>query len=202
MKYNVLDTMRYSILLFFIASITLSPCFGQTKYEREFRILKKQFPENALEYISEEIKGAKRVRFYKETDSAKISFEAKFKKGKLDYSVEFDQNGKLEDVEISIKQVDIPNATWGNIQNYLVRTFKKFKVRKIQQQYPVSENETAKATIKNAFQNLLLPSINYELIVSAKKNREYQQYEILFDAKGNLRKLRKSLPPNYDHVLY
>lgn len=201
-KPNVLGIMRYNILFLLVLVMAFSPCFGQTKYEREFRILKKQFPEKALNYLSEEIQGAKRVRFYKEIDSAKISFEAKFKKDKLKYSIEFDENGKLEDIEITIKQVDIPNSSWANIQEYLSTTFKKSKIRKIQQQYPVTEGESPETTIKNAFQNLLLPSINYELIVSAKKEREHEQFEILFDANGNLLKLRKSLPPNYDHVLY
>ncbi len=202
MKYNVLGTMRFSNLFLFILFMVCFPSYGQNKYEREFRILKKQFPEKALHYISEEIQGAKRVRFYKEIDSAKISFEAKFKKDKLNYSIEFDENGKLEDIEIIVKQIDIPEASWANIQNYLSTTFKKSKIRKIQQQYPVTDSESPETTIKNAFQNLLLPSLNYELIVSAKKEREYEQFEILFDAEGNLQKLRKSLPPNYDHVLY
>ena len=176
--------------------------YAQYKQEREFRILKKQFPENALVFLEDNIDGAKRVRYYKEMDSSRTSYETKFKKDRLHYSIEFDEQGQLEDIEIAIKKVDIPDESWQNILAYLNQKFQDLKIRKIQQQYPVMENESVETTLKNAFQNLLLPTLNYELIVSAKEQKNYQQYEILFDAKGNLIKLRKSLPANYDHVLY
>jgi len=186
------------LVLFLITGCTL---FAQNKYEREFRIKKSQFPENALSYISEKLEAAKRIRFYKETDSSKVSYEAKFKKDRLRYSVEFDENGTLEDVEIEIKPLDIPDEVFAKINSDLEKRFIKHRIRKIQQQYPLENNDVA-TTLKNAFQNLMLPSIKYELIVAGKKNKGYEQFEILFDAKGHTEKIRKSLPPNYDHVLY
>lgn len=176
--------------------------FAQYKYEREYRIRKVQFPEKALGYIQEKLTEAKRIRFYKETDSTKISYEAKFKKDRLWYSIEFDEQGGLEDIEIIIKPLDIPDEALGRIQEYLSQNFKKYRIRKIQQQYPFSEGEEPETTIKNAFQNLMLPSINYELIVAGKKEKNFEQFEALFDAEGSFRSMRKSLPPNYDHVLY
>jgi hypothetical protein len=175
---------------------------AQYKYEREHRIRKVQFPQNALKYIDEKLDDAKRIRFYKETDSIKVSYEAKFKKDRLWYSVEFDQEGKLEDIEILIKPIDIPDDCFAKIETYLSSHFKKYRIRRLQQQYPISTGESVQTTIKNAFQNLMLPSINYEFIVAGKKNKVYEQFEILFDAKGNFKHMRKSLPPNYDHVLY
>lgn len=174
---------------------------AQNKYEREFRIKKSQFPEKALNHIEEKLEDARRIRFYKEIDSVKVSFEAKFKKDRLKYSVEFDENGALEDIEILIKSVDIPNDAFAKINKYLQNEFVKYKIQKMQQQYPVGVNDT-ESTIKNAFQNLMLPSIKYELIVSGKRNKGYAQYEVLFDAAGSFEKIRKSLPSNYDHVLY
>jgi len=176
--------------------------FAQYKYEREYRIRKVQFPEKALSYIEDKLIDAKRIRFYKETDSTKISYEAKFKKDRLWYSIEFDKEGELEDIEILIKPVDIPDDSFKAISQYLSKNFKKFRIRKLQQQYPISENIPVETTIKNAFQNLILPTINYEIIVSGKKEKNFEQFEILFDAEGNFKHMRKSLPPNYDHVLY
>ena len=174
---------------------------SQDKYERAYRIQKSQFPDNALTLIDNELDNIKRIKFYKETDSLKDSFEAKFKKDRLWYSVEFDQNGILEDIEILINEVDIPSDELSLMINYFKTEFSKFRIKKIQQQYPVTKGELKK-TLKDAFQNLLLPSINYEFIVAGKKDENYLEYEILFDAKGNLIHIRKSLPPNYDHVLY
>lgn len=175
---------------------------AQHKYEREYRIRKVQFPTKALNYIEKKLSDAKRVRFYKETDSAKISYEAKFKKDRLWYSIEFDKEGELEDIEILIQSVEIPQSSFETITTYLNTTFKKYRIRKIQQQYPVTDPKNPEKTIKEAFQNLILPTINYEFIISAKKESNFQQYEILFDADGNFKSIRKSLPPNYDHVLY
>ncbi len=188
----------FIFLLFFGISIGLS----QAKYEREFRIKKSQFPENALLQIRESLKEAKRIKFYKEIDSAKTSFEAKFKKDKLWYSIEFDKKGILEDIEILIKEIDIPSDTFKEISNYLKTNFSKYRIKKIQQQYLHLKGEPIDKTLKNAFQNLLLPTINYELIFAGKKDKSYYDYEILFDANGKYKSIRRSLPPNYDHVLY
>lgn len=190
-------TVLSCILFLFYGQATL----GQNKYEREYRIKKSQFPKTALDYISDKIEDTRRLRFYKETDSTKISYEAKFKKDRLRYSVEFDEDGTLEDIEILIKEVDIPNDSYAQITKYLDTQFSKYRIRRMQQQYPVGEDDI-ETTIRNAFQNLMLPSINYELIVSGKKKSGYEQFEILFDSQGNFVNLRKSLPPNYDHVLY
>ncbi len=173
---------------------------AQVKHEREFRIKKKDFPTESYDLIKSKVSDAKKLKFYKEIDSLKISYEAKFKKDKLWYSIEFNEEGTLEDIEITIKEIDVPNETYERIQNYLGTNFTSFKIKKIQQQY-VTEDPVEK-TFKNAFQNLMLPSVNYELIIDAKKEKNYDQFEILFNSEGNYLSIRKSLPPNYDHVLY
>jgi hypothetical protein len=202
MKSHVFDMKKYKslfalLLLFFVAT-----GWAQNKYEREFRIRKSQFPENAYASLKEELQNAKRIRFYKELDSSKVSYEAKFKKDRLFYSIEFDAAGELEDVEILIKEIDVPRTTYEAIEAYLKDNFTKYRIRKIQQQYSRIAFGSITNTLKIAFQNLIDPKINYELIVGGKTDGHYQDYEILFDADGNFISLRKSLPANYDHVLY
>lgn len=195
--------MKDFLLKLTIASILL--CFqvghSQYKYERENRILKSQFPALAIANITENVTDFKRIKYYKETDSTKISYEAKLKKDKLWYSIEFNEKGTLEDIEILIKPTDIPNDTYAKILGYLNNTFTKYKIKRLQQQY-TSNNEVVEDIFKNAFQNLMLPSNNYEIVVVGKKDKGYLDYEILFDADGNFKNTRTSLPPNYDHVLY
>lgn len=193
--------MRYSIC-FFLLVFSVTTCFSQNKYEREHRILKKQFPQEAMAFISQKLEGAKRIRFYREIDSAKISYEAKFKKDRLHYSVEFNKLGELEDVEINIGQVDVPSESWEAIKVYLNRNFKRIRIKKIQQQYPVTADTPPEKTLYNAFQNLLLPSVNYEIVFAGKKEMGFEEFEALFDAQGHFIRIRKSLPANYDHVLY
>ena len=201
MRSIVLDTMKYSLILVLCCTMVVQGT-AQVKYERAFRILKKQFPQKALQTISGELEEARKIRYYKEMDSTGITYEVQFKRDRLRYGVAFNAEGTLKEIEIDVKQVDLPDASWQHIQNYLTRTFKKVRVRKMRQQYPVIGSESQEQTLKNAFQNLLLPSINYALMVSGKKTRGHERYELLFDAEGNFRNIRKSPPPNYDHVLY
>lgn len=183
-----------------LGSVQIS--FAQSKYERESRIDKNEFPSKSYLLIQEYLKDAKRVRFYQETDSTKKSFEVKFKKGRLHYSVEFDKNGSLEDVEFKIKERDIPNDTWATITYYLDENHTKPRVKKIQQQYAKQDGQPTEKTLHNAFQNLILPEVKYELVFSAKESDGFQEYEALFGSEGQLIRLRKSFPSSYDHVLY
>ena len=189
----------FFILLLFFSGIFMH---AQNKYEQEHRILKKQFPEKALTTITKKLEDARHIRYYKEIDSTKINYKVKFKKDRLRYSVNYDKQGVLENIGIIIKPIDIPTGSFTKIEAYLTAEFNKYRIKKIHQQYPVSTDEDAEITIKNAFQNLILPEINYVLIVVGKKGKTHQEYEFFFNAEGDLIKLRKTLPPNYDHILY
>jgi hypothetical protein len=202
MKSIVSDTMKCNPLpfLFLLALPFLG--LSQAKYEREFRIKESQFPVVALENAQPYLDGVKRLRFYKEIDSSRQSFEIKFKKDRLHYSVEYSSSGVLEDIEVTIRQNDIPNESWDAIIRHLSNFADTYKVRKIQQQYPRDAFATDSATFRNAFQNLLLPEMRYELMIQARKGKTYKEFEILYDSGGGFLQMRESLPPNYDHVLY
>ncbi|MDC6351104.1 hypothetical protein PP178_06025 [Zeaxanthinibacter sp. PT1] len=175
---------------------------SQYKRESERRIKPSLFPENALELIAPQLTDVKRLRYYREQDSTKVSYELKFKKGRMFYSVEFSEDGQLEDIEILVKEVDIPGDSWETMQRYFKDNFTKFRIKKIQQQYPLLPGSTPQKTIRNAFQNLLIPELNYEMVISAKQERTYNEYEILFDASGNFISIRTSIPASYAHIIY
>ncbi len=192
MKYN------YVLLLVLLCCTALN---GQLKQERESRISQAEFPPTALELLQPYIPRAKRLRFYSEQDGNRFSYEAKFKRDRLHYSVEFSKDGALEDVEFIIKDTDIPDETFNNIQSYLKATYKKHRIKKIQQQYVFKEG-TQEALLKMAFQNLLNANITYEIIVGTKDKSGFSGYEITFNAQGKHLGTRKIVDPNYDHVLY
>ncbi len=193
--------MRFSTFILILFAMTTAT-HGQVKYEREFRILRDQFPQAALESVKPYLDGVKKLKFYKEIDSNRRSYELKFKKDRLFYSVEFNEQGILEDVEVIIKPVDIPDQTWDAIREHLGRNWPKYKIRKIQQQYPRDAFSSDSETFQKAFQNLILPEIRYEIVVRGKTEKGYRDFELLYDANGELLLMRESLPPNYDHVLY
>ncbi|MEO1486180.1 MAG: hypothetical protein AAFU57_10545 [Bacteroidota bacterium] len=201
MKSIVFVMQKCSRLIFITCCFCVVLGNAQQKKEREFRVTREAIPEKALQLLNPYLEDAKRVRYYQETDGSKKSFEVKFKKGKLRYSVEFNPEGNLEDVEFLIKSTDIPDETWEAIQSEFQKKFSKTYVKKIQQQYP-SEGKAEGEVLKEAFQNLILPYIRYELVVAGKTQNHHRLYEILFDANGELLLFREFAPTNYDHVLY
>ncbi|MEM1259792.1 MAG: hypothetical protein AAGH81_14775 [Bacteroidota bacterium] len=175
--------------------------FAQKKQEKEYRIQENQLPENVIVMLGEHLNGAKRLRYYREIDGENSSYEVKFKKDKLFYSVEFDESGTLEDVEFIIKENDIPQEPLQIIKKHLSNTYGKFRIKKIQQQY-LNDGPEAKTVLRKAFQNLILPEINYEIIIAVKDKEGYSEYEVTYNANGEHLLTRKSIAPKYDHVLF
>ena len=198
----VFDMMKYRFLIIIIPALICMNSFGQIKYEREYRIKKSQFPDKGHALIDEQLADVRSIRYYRERDSAKVSYNAKFKADRLRYRMGFNQEGELEGVEIRIKEVDVPNASFDNIRKHLDENFNKYRVRRIWQQYPVSAHNSVEETIKVAFQNLLLPTLRYELMIAGRMDKGFEDFEILYDADGNFLMMRKSLPVNHDHILY
>ncbi len=161
--------MKIPFYIFFVIALSTNVLSAQHKYEREFRIKKSQMPTEALQLLERYLEDAKRLKYYKEIDTSKTTYEAKFKKDKLWYGIEFDATGSLEDIKITIAPLDIPSDVLANISTYFKKSFDKHRVKKIQQQYLATAEEDLKTTFRNAFQNLLIPSLNYEIIVSGKK---------------------------------
>ncbi len=184
-------------LLFFI----LFNAKAQTKQEREYRIDRDALPEQCLILLQDYLSNTKRLRFYEEHDGEKASYEIKFKKDKLFYSIEFDGNGTLEDVEFIIKPQDIPTDVYESITSYFREKHHKYRIKKIQQQY-LNKSGNEQLVLKNAFQNLILADINYEIIITTKDKGGFSEYEITFDSAGNHLLTRKAVNSNYDHVLY
>ncbi|MEA1787186.1 hypothetical protein U1E44_13880 [Arenibacter sp. GZD96] len=185
------------LVLFIMISTTM---VSQQKVEREHRIRKCQFPNFDTALLIPE---SKEVRFYQEIDSTKTIYTLKFKKDRLHYHFDLTEQGIPEITGFQVKEVDIPNETYAKIDAYLKKTFGKVAVRRILQQYPVENSENIEKTVKETFQNLMLPHTTYEFMVTGKMpDQERSTYEIVFDAEGELQQFRMALPTNYDHVLY
>ena len=116
--------------------------------------------------------------------------------------MDFDKNGGFKAASFLIKQVDIPENSFQKISNYLAQNFENIKVRKMLQLYSKNAEQNVEKTIKNAFQNLMIPDMNYKLLVRGKLNKRKTDIEIFFDSNGNFKSQKELLPPNYDRVLY
>lgn len=200
MKSIVLGIMKYRLFLIFaFCGIALS--LGQVKEEKEQRIPESVFPKKALTALAPYLENVRRLRYYREQDGHIVSYECKFKKDRLYYSIEFDSVGQLEDVEFLIEDKDIPDKSWDVIAAYLNEKYNLKRIKKIQQQYPL-ENETAQQLLSAAFKNILIPKIRYEVVIHTKEENGYVDYELLFTASGAFVKERRVVNSKYDHVLY
>ncbi len=190
---------KYSILAFFLWSTFT---FSQVKNEKEERISISEFPKVTQSYFNNFSKKVKLLKFYRETDGKKQSFEAKFKIKKLHYSIEFDTNGKLEDIEILIRQKHIPESIFSNIFNYFDTSFKNSRLLKIQKQY-INHTETSD---KEFIQQIVsYPNDRYthfEIIAEIKTKETRELREFTFDKHGKFESSRKVISSSYEHALY
>jgi hypothetical protein len=175
-------------------------CFPQ-HIEREHRIRKSQFPTLQTNLL---ILGPKinKKRYYKEIDSLVTTYILKFKMARLNYSLSFDDNGKLNISGFRVNEIDIPEETFQKIKAYLSDSYEKSRIKRIFQQYPANNPENDESALKNTFQNLLLPSNVYKLIVIGKNDKKKNEYDLWFSADGNLIRKRQALPMNHDRILY
>ena len=187
---------RLFIVLLFMSTV----CFPQ-HIEREHRIRKSQFPPVNIDLMSLDSKTNK-IRYYKEVDSLETTYILKFKMARLNYSLSFDDNGKLNISGFRVNEIDIPEETFQKIKAYLSDSYEKSRIKRIFQQYPANNPENDESALKNTFQNLLLPSNVYKLIVIGKNDKKKNEYDLWFSADGNLIRKRKALPMNHDRILY
>jgi hypothetical protein len=175
---------------------------GQTKNEKEKRIKIFDFPEMAQNIIKILPKDCKRIRFYKETDGAKYSYEAKFKYNKRRYSLEFSKDGIIEDIEVITKLKHLKKQSKINITSYLEKTFKKYKIIKIQDQYIYKNQLDVSQFLKDILNNISSITPNFEIIAEVKKKKEREIREFTFNNAGEFLKSRVLNPTSYEHVLY
>lgn len=185
MKLPVSDTMKYSLVLplFFIAALAVA----QVRLER---IKPDEFPSAAYTAIESYLANSRRVKYYTQNNGEFVFYIVTFKKDRLKYRAVFGPESEFRYAEFVISPVDIPDETYQNIMNSLSNEFKAYRIREIRQSYHKLAQQEAATLLKNAFQNLLLPTVRYKLHLRVKKEGNWADYELIYDANGNL--LRQS----------
>jgi hypothetical protein len=176
--------MKKPALLFFLLAAFGQWVFAQ-KIEVEKRVSEQEFPAAAINRLDQDFQGRKCTRHYLESDGDTTNFEAKFKWQGERYSVEFFKNGELKDTE---KQVDFKKITavaQEKINGRLRQDFKKFKVKKVQEQ-----------TLPG------LPGHRFEIEVKGKNSEGAGYFEYLFEENGSLIRSRKIILPSNNITLY
>lgn len=170
------------IKIFLVFLISFSS-YSQQKFEKEYRIKSEAVPNKALEFIKN-IGFTKKIKWYAEESNDGKTIEAKTCFNKHLFSIEFNEEGTLLDIEKKVDFKSLPLKAQDKILKKLSKIFMKFKVKKTQIQFKGLPKE-----LKNIFdakdRNEIKARISYELIIKGKKET-YALFEFLFEEKGNL----------------
>lgn len=167
---------------------------GQEKLEREYSINADEVHVDALQFI-ENSKFRKKVRWYKELGLDEETYEAKVKYKKALYSIEFDLEGEIEDIEKLIKTKHIPQELRTIIARNIEEELGVLSILKIQLQWFNGLN-----TFQEIYANhdrSFPPFEGLELIV---EDKSFIQYEVQTDAEGAILSLKKIINRPTDNL--
>lgn len=190
------------LLLIVLLALPIFANSQDKKIEKEEDIDRDEMPEKIQQYLKENLpKDIKKLRHYYETDGDEESYETKFKFKGNRFSVEFNKNSRLEDIEVLLKEKALEKPVIKNIESYLENKHERFKIEKIQAQY-LSKDDNEGETMKRAkkFKNSV-PD-NYELIVATKNEGKLKKFEMIFDESGNFKEEREIIRNSYDYLIF
>ncbi len=187
-----------NITTFVIIFLSLNVIQAQTKFEKEYRLKNTSVPEKAQAFI-DSLPFHEKIKWYFEENNVGNSIEAKFKVHKTKYSVEFDVEGKLQDVEIEVKWTDVSKSVQDQITAFLDANYGFFKIKKIQVQYSGASDSVLHFLNDKKTQNI---TTRYELIVKTRLIRKVRLFEIVFDEKGQHLSTAEIQFKNIDNLEY
>ena len=182
--------------------IHINVIYSQVKNELEAQVTLKEFPSTAQKVIAQLPDRCKRLKFFKETDGNKLSYEAKFKFKKKFYSLEFSKEGQIEDVEITMKPKLMTPEIKNNIKKYFDQTYIKVNWVKLQKQFVYESSIGIKGFLNSVFNTPPVLKPNFELVAEVKNKKTKILVEFLFGPSGRLIKQSIISPSSYDYVLY
>lgn len=192
--------LRGSLLLVaFALLLNVETTFAQQKTEREYAIKTAQVPKSALQYVDQVFEG-RRTKWYAEESQKGRSIEAKVKQDGTIYSIEFDEAGKLQDIETLISFKSLPEPLRNTIEKTLEAEFSRIKIIKVQRQWtgPAKTLQLLLAKKEPAEKYIT----RYELVIRGTKDRSTSDYEVLVDDQGRLIRTSKIISKDNPHLLF
>ena len=194
----MINTIKFCFTLGLIGFFSTELC-AQEKFEKESRMKEQDVPSKAVQFI-DALNIENKVKWYLEEGLEHNSIEAKFKRHKKKYSIEFDTLGTIEDVEIEIKEKAFSPKLNEAIQSQLQKNCVKHKVVKIQIQYSGSHSALLKQLNSKEITSGI--TINYELIVQCKSTDGVDLFEYVFSDTGELISMARIIFKNSSHLEY
>ena len=189
------------ILLMVVSLIApLTGVAQDKKREVEKRIKAAEMPAHAIMLLMPHLEPARRIRYFRETDLGRVSYECKFKLKKRQYSVEFDTLGTIEDIEIMIDLDKVGAKASDNIIQHL-RSYDRHKIRRLQLQFR-PDGLTGAALLEQVLSNTGGIRPYYELVTSVRTQDGWSTFEMLFDPEGRFLSQKLVIERQTDIILY
>ncbi|MBI1193212.1 MAG: hypothetical protein GC205_08560 [Bacteroidetes bacterium] len=206
------------IVLYIYFLLFLVPLRAQVKFEQERKIAQQVVPDTAQKVVNE-ISTGSRIKWYQEQRLDGISYEAKYTLNGRRYSVEFNHEGELEDVEIELKWKEVPLSAAKAMEAHFDSAYLKHRLRKVQEQLSGSlsaiqehwerrsetksdgADEGANSAVRasNTINKVLL---RYEVVVQVRTAEGAALHEVLFDEQGQMLQTATILLRNTDNLVY
>jgi len=190
-----------AVIILFISSPILKA--QAVKNEVEDSIKREEMPKNALETLDEFWQGLNDIRYYFQTDGDSQSYEAKLEWQGSSYSIEFDDSGKVLDVEQLIEWDQVSSSASEGIGEYLQKEFRRVNITRLQRQYIADDEDDSDD--EDFIDDILEGDeedfeIRYELEVEGRSGRQIGAFELLFDHSGDLIQRRKIERRSVDNI--
>ncbi|TSE11343.1 hypothetical protein [Aquimarina algiphila] len=172
---------------------------AQTKYEREYRIQPDIVPPKALSFI-DSCFFKNTIRWYAEESQDGKTIEAKTKKNRARFSIEFDTLGNPIDIEKTIHFKTLPKEIKTNITHSLDSVFTKYTIVKTQIQWKADRQTLLSLMQEKASKDSY--TTLYEIVIKGKREKNYHLYEVLIDPKGTIIKFLEIVQRNSDNIQF
>jgi len=197
---------RILILLLFSIFLQLglfSVVYGQElKEEKETRISESDVPKNAL-HIIESFEVNRKKKWYLQTNFEHLSYEVKFKHDGHFFSLEFNNNGNILDVEKLVKWDELPEKQRKKIEQSLSERFEHHKIIKVQIQYTGDVDD-----LEDLFdgdpedEDLDELTEKFEIVLEGKRESSWELYEVLISTNGTIERERVIVGRSTENLNY
>ena len=187
----------FLLLMMFLTPFITSSAQGKLEIERSIK--PQEVPQAARDWIERAIESPPHINWIHETTNEKESIEAKFKWNKQFYSVEFDIDGVLEDIEKTIPLKTLSKSVRKNLSDYFKSNYKNSNIEKIQIQY-TGQSDTLEAIFSSNSEPPRGVTIQYEIIYYGKDDAGKNIWEGLFDEAGEFIQKHLVILPSADNM--
>jgi hypothetical protein len=192
-------SIKYCLVFYLMTTLLQTPCLGQKKFEREYGVKADAVPTSATSFVSSLFPEIK-VNWYIEESPGSKSIEAKFNHSEKRYSVEFDESGKIQDIEILIKIKNVEKKVRTSIKNNISTVFRRHKIVKAQLQWMGDADSLRQSVLIGTPEKSI--TTKYELVVRGKKDKVEGYFEVLCDSDGVIERITELLMGNHDNLIY